>query len=75
MQSRIALRLRVSLVLNMCGYGFLVPGPPSSADPANTFRPSGSVTFLALTVFDPSFARKPSIDTISPTFSESFRQP
>src|SRR5262245_57791550 len=42
--------------------GGLVAGPPSSLLPAKTFLPSGSIQTLALTVLDPSFARKPSTE-------------
>src|ERR1019366_9672593 len=46
-----------------------------SAEPAKTFWPLGSVTERALQVFDPSFARNPSIEIVSPSFSASLVQP
>src|SRR5439155_7772290 len=56
-------------------YGFFAPGPPSSLLPANTFLPSGNTHVRALTVLEPSFARKPSMEMESPIFIVSFLQP
>src|SRR5580693_10689298 len=50
-------------------------GPPSSAEPANTLRPSGSSTCRALAVEDPSLALKASMVTGSPGFNVSFLHP
>src|ERR1700733_4510927 len=50
-------------------------GAPSSAEPANTFLPLGSLTDRALHVLVPSLERKPSMVAWSPTFSESRLQP
>src|SRR5262249_37579710 len=47
--------------------------PPD--DPANTLRPSASLTVRALHVFDPSFGRAASIVIVSPTFREFGLQP
>src|ERR1700735_440303 len=47
----------------------------SAADPANTLRPSASVTLRALASLEPSLAREPSTLTLSPGFSELRVQP
>src|SRR5207247_11073151 len=68
--------VRCSCFVTLCFvYGVFAAGPPSSAFPANTFLPSGNTQVLALTVLDPSFARKPSMDSVSPSFRVSFLQP
>src|ERR1700730_14310579 len=50
-------------------------GPPSSAEPANTLRPSGSSTWRAFAVEEPSLALKASMVTGSPGFKVSLRHP
>src|SRR5579862_6493771 len=50
-------------------------GPPSSAEPANTLRPSGSSTCRAFAVEEPSLALKASMVTGSPGFKVSFLHP
>jgi hypothetical protein len=45
------------------------------AEPAKTFRPSGSVTCRAAAVCDPSLAKKALNVTVSPTFRSSLLQP
>src|SRR5262245_4113014 len=45
-------------------------GPPSSAEPANTFRPSARVTVRALARLEPSLAEYPFTVTLSPVFKE-----
>src|SRR5262245_24807919 len=50
-------------------------GLPSAEDPANTLRPSASLTLFAFAIFAPSFARYPSTVTWSPSLSESCFQP
>src|SRR5688572_18813179 len=44
-------------------------------DPANSSRPSDSVTDFAFIRLLPSLATQPSIDTLSPTFTTSLFQP
>src|ERR1043166_4949828 len=54
----------------MLRHRYWPPGPPSSAEPPNRRLPSGSVTVLPLTWFEPFFAIYPSTVTTSPAFSE-----
>ena len=50
-------------------------GPPSSAEPLNTLRPSGRVIWRAFAVLSSFLARKPSTVIWSPTLSELRVQP
>src|SRR6266581_2010521 len=50
-------------------------GPVSKDDPANTWRPSASVTVLAFAPWEESFERKPATVTTWPGFSEFLVQP
>src|SRR5205809_4128049 len=55
------------------GFGAVGLSPPE--EPANTLRPSGSLTRRALHVFEPSFASTPSMVIWSLGFKELLLQP
>ena len=63
----------LSSLLFYCWAGRGGASPPD--DPANTRRPSASVTTRALAIFEPSLAGEPSTVTSSPTLSDFLVQP
>src|SRR6267142_349706 len=71
----IASRLAAKCFFTRGSYFFGGGGASPPEDPANTLRPSGSLTMRALQVFEPSFASTPSIVISSLGFKEFTLQP